>query len=118
MTIFYTSTKSKTTRKQKAKQKAAWEKQQAQYGMPAKKARLVSEPWKPSVAPVGRVGADNFKQHKSLNSHAAVATKTEPQKYTGDKIIGIATMHKSNLVPIFNAEAAKEVANMRRGNDQ
>ena len=39
-----------------------------------------------------------------------------PQKvYTGDKIVGIATMHKSNLVPIFNDQAAVEVAQMRRG---
>jgi hypothetical protein len=34
--------------------------------------------------------------------------------YTGDKIIGIAAMHKSNLVPVFNDEAAKEVSSMRR----
>ena len=34
--------------------------------------------------------------------------------YTGLNIIGIATMHKSNLIPIFNTEQAKEVASMRR----
>lgn len=118
MTIFYTSTKSKQTKKQKAKQKAAWEKQQAAYGMPAKKARTIAEPWKPTAMPVLRAGALDFAKHKSKDSGVAVATKIESKRYTGDKIIGIATMHKSNLVPIFNAEAAKEVANMRRGNDQ
>lgn len=42
------------------------------------------------------------------------ALKPNPQ-YTGTAIIGIATMHKSNLVPIFNAEAAVDAATMRRG---
>jgi hypothetical protein len=53
-----------------------------------------------------------------LNSGAAVATKPVQKVYTGNAIIGLATMHKSNIVPIFNEQAAKDVANMRRGNDQ
>ena len=43
----------------------------------------------------------------------AVNVKQTPQ-YTGDKIIGIGTMHKSNAVPIFNDEAAKDISKMRR----
>jgi hypothetical protein len=35
--------------------------------------------------------------------------------YTGDKIKGIGTMHKSNAVPIFSDEQAIEIATMRRG---
>ncbi len=43
------------------------------------------------------------------------STALAPAKvYTGTAIIGIATMHKSNLIPIFNTEAAKDVAAMRR----
>ena len=38
----------------------------------------------------------------------------QPMQYTGDKIIGIGTMHKSNAVPIFNDEAAKDISKMRR----
>lgn len=38
----------------------------------------------------------------------------EPKIYTGSKLIGIATMHKSNLVPIFSQEEAKDAAQMRR----
>jgi hypothetical protein len=34
--------------------------------------------------------------------------------YTGDKMIGIGTLHKSNAVPIFNTEDALEQAKMRR----
>jgi hypothetical protein len=41
------------------------------------------------------------------------ATRKEMQ-YTGDKLMGIATMHKSNSIPIFNHDDAKDVARMRR----
>ena len=34
--------------------------------------------------------------------------------YTGDKMKGIGTLHKSNAVPIFTDEEAKDQANMRR----
>lgn len=36
------------------------------------------------------------------------------QKYTGDNILGIGTMHKSNSVPVFSSEQAVEIATMRR----
>ena len=43
--------------------------------------------------------------------------KKESMVYSGErKLLGIATMHKSNAVPIFedNKEHAKEIARMRR----
>lgn len=36
-------------------------------------------------------------------------------RYTGDKLLGIATMHKSNSVPVFKQEDAEDIAKMRRG---
>jgi hypothetical protein len=42
-----------------------------------------------------------------------IGAKKEMQ-YTGDKLIGIGIMHKSNLVPIFKQEDAEEIARMRR----
>lgn len=42
-----------------------------------------------------------------------VAPKRE-MHYTGDKLLGIATMHKSNLVPVFKQEDAEDIARMRR----
>lgn len=40
-------------------------------------------------------------------------TKQTPT-YTGTKIIGIGTMHKSNAVPIFSDDEAKDISSMRR----
>ena len=41
-------------------------------------------------------------------------SKREEQKYTGDKLIGIAVMHKSCLQPVFTKESARDSAQMRR----
>lgn len=35
--------------------------------------------------------------------------------YTGDAMLGIGTMHKSNAVPVFSVEEAQDLAKMRRG---
>jgi len=44
-----------------------------------------------------------------------VASKPEPKVYTGDLIIGVATMHKSNAVPVMRGtDQAKDIAKMRR----
>ena len=43
-----------------------------------------------------------------------VSSKPNPQ-YTGTKILGIGTMHKSNAVPVFSEEEAHDIATMRRG---
>lgn len=36
-------------------------------------------------------------------------------RYTGDKLIGIGVMHKSNSVPVFSNDEAVDLAKMRRG---
>jgi len=40
--------------------------------------------------------------------------KKEENKYTGTLITGIATMHKSNAVPVINKKQAEEISQMRR----
>lgn len=40
--------------------------------------------------------------------------KVRDQEYTGTKVKGIATMHKSNGVPVFTDDEAKDISKMRR----
>jgi len=40
--------------------------------------------------------------------------KVKDNEYTGTKIKGIGTMHKSNAVPVFSDEEAVEISTMRR----
>ena len=40
--------------------------------------------------------------------------KAEPQAYSGErKLLGIGLMHKSNLVPVWDEEGAKEITAMK-----
>jgi hypothetical protein len=43
-----------------------------------------------------------------------VAARPADKVYTGTKIKGIGTLHKSNAVPIFTDDEAKDIAHMRR----
>jgi len=52
--------------------------------------------------------------HSKYGIASGACVKPEPKVYTGNKLIGIATMHKSNMVPVFNHDDAKEIAKMRR----
>ena len=51
---------------------------------------------------------------RSLNTGLGVASLAPAKVYTGTKVIGIATMHKSNAVPVFSDEEAVDIAKMRR----
>ena len=50
----------------------------------------------------------------SLDTGAHVVDKKESMRYTGTLVKGIATMHKSNAVPVINQEEATAISNMRR----
>lgn len=59
-------------------------------------------------------GRNTTAQFKSLNSGLGVATLSPAKVYTGTKVKGIATMHKSNAVPVFSDEEAVDISKMRR----
>jgi hypothetical protein len=95
-------------------QKEAWEDLLKKYEIDklSKKKVKSSSTWKT---------AETFHRetphYPSLNSKngCGVAAKKEPNVYTGTLIKGIATMHKSNAVPVFSNEQAIDIAKMRRG---
>ena len=51
--------------------------------------------------------------YPSLNSGHHDTSKKEQQTYTGDKMLGIGTLHKSNAVPVFSQDDAMEISRMR-----
>ena len=64
-----------------------------------------------------RIDIPDYRQHKNTiptaGSMIGNGTKKESTKYTGTDIVGIATMHKSNAVPIRRGtNEAIEIANM------
>ena len=60
----------------------------------------------------------NTKEYRSLQTSDTIpgaCARKEIPTYTGDLIVGIATMHKSNLVPVMRGTSqAKDIAQMRR----
>ena len=59
-----------------------------------------------------------YADHQHIPSLGIVAGNTErrePLKYTGTLVKGIATMHKSNAVPVINEEQMQDISRMRRG---
>lgn len=93
---------------------ALWEENQAKWKSMSKpiktKQQLIN-------SPVVKVSSIRSNQSvPSLNEwvKGAVTVKQTPQ-YTGTKLLGIGTMHKSNAVPIFTDEQAKDISTMRRG---
>jgi hypothetical protein len=52
--------------------------------------------------------------YASLDTGFVACIKKSQNSYTGDKMKGIGTMHKSNAVPIFTDNEAKEISSMRR----
>ena len=111
MTLIYTQQKSKK-RKPNAKQRelqAQWDALLDKH-KPKKKVEPVMTKYVTPRVPEGR----STRAYKSLDTGVGIAALPEQKVYTGDKMIGIATLHKSNAVPVFSDKEAKEVSAMRR----
>jgi hypothetical protein len=99
----------------------------------AKKARELDSSWEQLLSKHGETSNKEKKSFKKLSyslsvpaerstkhiksvdtGHRGAVTIKKPMQYTGDKIIGIGTMHKSNAVPIFTDDEAKAISSMRR----
>jgi hypothetical protein len=69
----------------------------------------------PSLSYGPRVGADAARNIKSLHTNTSFTERKESLKYTGTLVKGIATLHKSNAIPVIDEEHIKEISRMRRG---
>jgi len=109
--MIYTRTPKSKKRKPNATQRqlaAEWDEIVKKYE-PKKPVKYKAVTWQPSKPFVRETP-----KYPSLNSFGGNATKAETKVYTGDKMLGIATLHKSNAVPVFNSEEAVDISKMRR----
>ena len=51
---------------------------------------------------------------KSFSTPGGSTALKESKVYSGDKLIGIGTLHKSNCIPVFRQDDAKDLSSMRR----
>jgi hypothetical protein len=68
----------------------------------------------PSVSRPIRPGS-NTDHIPSLDSGLGMTPKRSSAEYTGDAMIGISVLHKSNGVPVFRQEDVIDIGKMRRG---
>ena len=104
--------------KRKAEQADAdWKELQKRWGVDAeekKRTRAMSAPSLSSTYSLKIPEGRNTTAHiKSVDTGGNAVLK--PSKvYTGTMVKGIATMHKSNAVPVFSDEQAVDISKMRR----
>lgn len=110
--IIHTNTPKSKKRKPNAKQRAlraSWDDILKKY---EPKGKVYNNKVKPLSSTTYRRETTHY---PSLNSNVGTCTKPEGVKYTGTAMMGIATLHKSNAVPVFSQEDAVEISRMRRG---
>ena len=71
---------------------------------------MAAEPLKYNLT----VPAERSTRHIPSRDTGGTATLAPAKVYTGTKVKGIATMHKSNAVPVFSDEEAIDISKMRR----
>ena len=120
-----------TTGKRKGKQKFAsaeharkaraldesWKELQKRWAVETedkkRKRALSAEPLKGNYSLTIPEGRNTTSHLKSVDTGGNALLKPSPV-YTGTKVKGIATMHKSNAVPVFSDEEAQDISKMRR----
>jgi hypothetical protein len=120
-----------TTGKRKGKQKFAsaeharkarvldesWKELQKKWGIEAeekKRTRAMSAPSLSSCYSLKIPEGRNTTAHIPSRDTGGNAVLKPAKVYTGTKVKGIATMHKSNAVPVFSDEEAIDISKMRR----
>lgn len=118
MSLIYLSTKSKVKPKLKPKaereQYAEWCKKHGVKPTGKSKSTLTGIDKSPLVVSRPYVRETPYYPSKDSKITGAVNTGASKKVYTGDALIGIATMHKSNLVPVFKESDAVDLSHMRR----
>lgn len=68
-----------------------------------------------SLSPKLPPGRSTTAHIPSIDSGGSHNTAKITKVYTGTKVVGIATLHKSNAVPVFSQQEAVDISKMRRG---
>lgn len=96
--------------------RAEWQQRQADWTALAPGFSNSREPVRTQmrVSPQYPPGREPQQIPSKSDTPGAVAARPADKVYTGTKIKGIGTLHKSNAVPIFSDDEAVEIARMRR----
>jgi len=107
--------------RQERELKAEWQQRQAEWTRLAPQfapQRLHGTPSqtlaRTSISPQYPPGREPQAIPSRADTPGAVGARPADKVYTGTKIKGIGTLHKSNAVPVFTDDEAVDIAHMRR----
>ena len=106
------------TKKRKRQRSPGWEKSQMEHNAWLKKMGVHPSQLKEKEKHGGYSIPDYSSDGPTIPTSdriTAIEGKKTRNIYTGTYVCGIATLHKSNMVPVSSGKDAKEIARMRRG---
>ena len=115
MPVYYNNLNSK--KRKKPFRKAGWQKAQAEHDKWLMDRGVHPSQLKKKTKNAG-IKAPNYKEHSRAlptSDYTGPIVGKSKQQYTGErKLVGIATMHKSNMVPVNKNTKGSDYATMRR----
>lgn len=111
--IIHTYTPKRKSKKLNAKQqklRESWEEILKKYDVKPNNKKVSN---RPSVCNVIRAGSSTS-HIPSLDNQHGLASKKESPQYTGENMIGIGQLHKSNAIPVFRGNDVIDLGKMRR----
>jgi hypothetical protein len=93
---------------------ASWQELQRKWEVPVGNKKQLKTQLSDSYSLKIPEGRNTTAHIKSLDTGLGNAVLKPAKQYTGTKVKGIATMHKSNAVPVFSDEQAIDISRMRR----
>jgi hypothetical protein len=96
---------------------ADWQNLKTKWAVPETKKKMgrMFEPLHTVYKLTTPPGRDTGPRLPSVDTGGPHVTAPVTKVYTGTKVMGIATLHKSNAVPVFSQEEAADLSRMRRG---
>lgn len=76
--------------------------------------KYVPPAFQPKEVDAGVPRRDEGAFYPSADTGGHMTLKVSSPRYTGTLVRGIATMHKSNAVPVIDSEHIKDISRMRR----
>lgn len=106
-----------SSKRRKSKRKPGWQAAEEKHNKWLKKMGVHPDQLKGKERNAGLSIPEYSESRPTIKTSDAIpgySPKSKGNEYTGDYIIGIGTMHKSNMVPVTRKKDAVEMAKMRR----
>ena len=93
----------------------SWKELQKRWGIEEEDRKRARALKAPAYVPPQTYRRDTGPRIESKPETGGIAARPADKVYTGENMLGISVLHKSNGIPVFRQEDAIDIAKMRRG---